>query len=93
MEIYNITFWTKTFIEGNSSLGDPDFKASATITHFTEKTHEIFNIKLNDIGLKSLFGEFDIVRQNGFWQTSDLDSEELNQLKMNIIDELIHQLK
>lgn len=91
MEKFNITFWKEPLNEDNSFVRDTiALKTSATITKFTEKTHETFHVKLNDIGLNSLYGDFDIVRQNGFWQTSDQDSDELNHLKKNIIEALMN---
>lgn len=94
MEEFNITFWKEPFNPENSFVKDTDsFKTSATITKFTVKKHETFHVILNDIGLNSLYGEFDILRQNGFWQSSDQDSDELIQLKKNIIEELMNQLR
>ncbi len=54
---------------------------------------DTFHVRLTDIGLNSLLGEFDILRQNELWQTSDKDSVELNFLKWNIIIELSKQMK
>lgn len=93
MEKFEITFWKKPFnAEISFVKGEVTFKTTANIAKSTEKTTETFHVKLNDIGLNSLFGEFDIVRQDGFWQTSDQDSAELNFLKWNIIEELMNKI-
>ena len=63
-------------------------QTTATIMHTKEKNISIFHVKLNDIGLDSLFGEFNIIIDTNFWQVSDVDSNELNKLKENIINEL-----
>lgn len=94
MEKFKITFWKVQFNEDNSFIKKAEsFLVTANITKSTEETTEIYQVKLNDIGLNSLFGEFEIVRQNNLWQTSDQDSKELNLLKMNIIEVLNNQLK
>lgn len=94
MEYFNITFWKEPYHFENSFVKDTEpFRTSAIITKSIEKTTETFHVKLNDIGLNSLYGEFNIVRQNGLWQISDQDSDELNLLKRNIIEELMNKLK
>jgi hypothetical protein len=94
MEEFKITFWKKPYNAENSFVKDDvTFLTSAIITKTTERTTETFHVKLNDIGLNSLFGEFDIIRQNGLWETSDQDSAELNLLKWSICEVLMNRLK
>lgn len=94
MEKFKITFWKTESIEENSIIRDNDpFITSAIVIKTTEKTREIYHIVLIDIGLRSLFGEFDLVRENKLWQTSDEDSQELRLLKISIIEAIELQLK
>jgi hypothetical protein len=94
MEEFKITFWKEpcstkiSFVKNIES-----FVTSAIITKSTEGMIDKFHVLLTDIGLNSLYGEFDILRQNDLWQTSDQDSVELNFLKWNIIIELSNQMK
>jgi hypothetical protein len=91
MEKLKITFWKMPYNAEDSFLKDINsFLASAEISKFSKGSNDIFRVKLSDIGLDSLYGEFDIIRKNGFWQTSDTDSAEFNFLKWNIIGELDH---
>jgi hypothetical protein len=94
MEKFNITFWKEPYNADNSFVKDIEsFVTSATITKSTDGMSDMFHVRLTDIGLNSLYGEFDILRQNGLWKTSDQDSVELNFLKWNIIIELSNQMK
>lgn len=94
MEEFKITFWKERYNADNSFVKVIEsFVTSATITKSTNEMTDKFHVKLTDIGLNSLYGEFDILRHNGLWQTSDEDSVELNFLKWNIISELSYQLK
>ena len=94
MEEFKITFWKEPYNAENSFVKDIEsFVTTAINNKSTVGTNDTFHVRLNDIGLHSLFGEFDIVRQNGFWQTSDRDSIEMNFLKWNIIRELSDRLK
>lgn len=89
MNNINITFLKQPCNAENSFLKDSNaFVTSAAITMFNYGDTEIFNVKLNDIGLNSLYGKFEISRQNGNWKTTDIDSCELNSLKMDIISAL-----
>lgn len=94
MEEFKITFWKEPFNSDNSFGKSIDFMTtSAIITKSIEKSTERYHVKLTDIGLDSLYGEFHILKINGRWQTSDLDSREMNFLKWNIICELENNLK
>lgn len=94
MEEFKITFWKEPYNAENSFVKDIEsFVTSATIKKSTVGHNDTFHVRLKDIGLHSLYSEFDIVRQNGFWQTSDRDSVEMNFLKWNIIRELSNRLK
>ena len=94
MEAFKITFWKEPFNSDNSFVKDIEsYLTSAKITKSVDKINDRFRVKLLDIGLDSLYGEFDINRQNGLWHTSDQDSVELNFLKWNIIIELSNQNK
>lgn len=94
MEEFKITFWKEPYNADNSFVKDINsFLTSATITKSSDGNTHIFKVKLNDIGMNSLYGEFNILRQNGFWKTADSDSVELNFLKWNIISELSILLK
>lgn len=94
MKEFKITFWKEPYKSDNSFVKDIEsYLTSATITKSSDTTTDRFHVRLTDIGLNSLFGEFDIMRQNGLWQTSDKDSVELNFLKWNIINELTSRLK
>lgn len=89
MQEFKITFWKKPYNSETSFVKDfESIVTSAIVVMTTNKAIDTFHIKLTDIGLDSLYGEFDIVRNNGFWKTSDNDSVELNFLKWNIISEL-----
>lgn len=94
MEVFKITFWKEPYNSEISFVKEfESFVTSATITKSTEGTIDTFHVKLTDIGLNSLHGEFEILRKNELWQTSDQDSVELNFLKWNIIIELSNQMK
>ncbi len=94
MEEFKITFWKEPYNAENSFVKDIEsFVTSANITKTTDETIDTFHVQLLDIGLDSLHGEFDILRQNELWQTSDQDSVELNFLKWNIIIELSNLMK
>ena len=94
MEKFEITFWKERYNPDNSFDKNIDFFiTSAVITKSTNENKEIFHVDLKDIGLNSTFGNFEILRLNGMWQTSDKDSVELNFLKWNIISELSHLMK
>ena len=94
MEEFKITFWKEPFNSDNSFGKSIDFMTtSAIITKSIEKSTERYHVKLTDIGLDSLYGEFHILKINGRWQTSDLDSTEMNFLKWNIICEFENNLK
>jgi hypothetical protein len=92
MENFNVTFWKEPYNHNDSFVKDlTRFIASAKVSKSSSGQIDTFHIKLNDIGLNSLHGEFDIVRENGVWQRSDKDSAELNFLKWNIIGVLINE--
>ncbi len=94
MEEFKITFWKEPYNPEISFVKDLEsFVTSATITKATDVLIDTFHVRLTDIGLNSLYGEFDILRKNELWQTSDQDSVELNFLKWNIIIELSNQMK
>jgi len=94
MEEFKITFWKKPENSTDSFVANTEsYITSATVTKSTNGMTEIFHVKLTDIGLDSLHGEFDIIRQDGFWQITDQDSVELQSLKWNIIEVLLLQLK
>ena len=89
MEKFNIIFWKEPYKADNSFLNGIESYITSAIIHKSIKgMTEVFLIHLQDIGLKSLFGDFEIIRQNGYWQTSDKDSAEFNLLKWNIINAL-----
>jgi hypothetical protein len=92
MKAFTLTF----FIENNeekSFIPDNDkIITSAQIGQIIDGSEEIFQIQLNDIGLKSVYGDFEIVRENGLWKTTDKDSMELNILKRSIIYAIDHKL-
>lgn len=94
MEKFKITFWKEPYNAETAFVKDIEsFVTSANITKTTDGMIDTFHVRLTDIGLNSLYGEFDIFRQNELWQTSDQDSVELNFLKWNIITELSNQMK
>lgn len=94
MEDFTITFWKEPYNADNAFVKDTEsYVTSAIITKSEESFNEQFHVKLIDIGLNSLYGEFIILRRNGLWQTSDQDSVELNFLKWNIIRELSEKFK
>jgi len=93
-EKFKIKFWKEPYNSEAAFSFDIDAYlttaiASKTIVESTENYH----IVLTDIGLNSLFGEFDIVKQNGLWELSDGDSVELKFLKWSIISSLDYFLK
>ena len=89
MEEFNLTFWKKPYNSENSFVKETDaYLTSATIAVSENEEQKVFHVKLTDIGLNSKFGEFDIVKQGIFWQTSDAESVELNCLKENIMSAL-----
>jgi hypothetical protein len=94
METFEITFLNKP-CNGESSFVKytETFLIAAIVTKSEEGLTDRFHITLKDIGLNSLYGEFDILRKNGMWQTSDRDSAELINLKRDIIIELLIQNK
>lgn len=84
-----MTFYAEPYNADNAFVKETKgFTTSADIIKSTNGTVDSFAVKLDDIGLNSLHGEFNIVRDKGFWKTSDQDSGELNLLKRNIITEL-----
>jgi len=90
MEEFKIVFWKEPYQAGDTFIRNIEsFVTTAIVKKSMDGTTETFHIKLTDIGLNSLYGEFDIVKANGFWQTSDQDPVELNVLKWNIIHMLI----
>ena len=94
MEEFKITFWKEPYNAEISFVKDIEsYVTSASITKSTDGMTDTFHVRLTDIGLLSIYGEFDILRQNELWQTSDQDSVDLNFLKWNIISELTHRLK
>ncbi len=89
MEKFKITFLKEPYNADNAFIKETKgFITSADIIKSTSGIVDTFFIKLSDIGLDSLHGEFNIVKNNGLWKTSDQDSGELNLLKRNIIYEL-----
>lgn len=87
MKEFNITFWKEPYKADNPfSNGIEGYITSARIHKSTKGKTEIFLIHLQDIGLKSLYGNFEIICQDGYWQISDKDSAEFNLLKWNIIN-------
>ena len=86
MEIYKITFWKEPYNPDNSFVDDKEaYLTTAIVTQNEYKLETVYHIKLNDIGLFSMYGEFNIVNKNGFWLSKDFDSPEFNFLKSNII--------
>jgi hypothetical protein len=72
MEEFKITFWKEPYNRQSSFVKDIEsFLTSATITKSTDGIIDRFHVRLTDVGLNSLLGEFDILRQNELWQTSD----------------------
>lgn len=94
MEEFKISFWKEPYNSEISFVKDTEsFMTSATITKSTVGITDTYHVRLTDIGLDSLYGEFDILRHSELWQTTDEDSNELNLLKRNIIIELSNQMK
>jgi len=94
MRSFKVLFWKTPFVTEIDFVPDTNtYITSATVTQTIDDLSDIFHIKLNDIGLNSLFGEFDIIRKNGYWQTTDKDGAELNFLKWNIICSLEFQME
>lgn len=90
MEKFKITFWKEPLFDDTSFINSSEsIQTSAIITKSTYQTIETYHIQLIDIGLDSLYGQFEIIRKNGFWQTSDQGSQDLNLLKKNIIEKLL----
>jgi hypothetical protein len=93
-EKFKIIFWQvqaneKGFIIPNIDL----YLSYAIVTKSTDNFTEIYHIELEDIGLSSLFGEFDLIRENNLWQISDQDSQEFRLIKSSIIEAIEFQLK
>lgn len=89
MKKFKITFYKEPYNADNAFGHDTKgFLTSADVTKSSSGGIDTFTVKLNDIGLNSLFGEFNIIRNNGSWSTSDKDSQELILLKQNIIYEI-----
>lgn len=85
MKEYKILFWYKPFPQEDDFVKDTNhFLTSALIKETRCDGVDIFHVRLLDIGLNSLYGEFDITRKDGYWQTFDIDGSELNYLKTNI---------
>lgn len=85
MEIFKIIFSKEPYNKEDSFVNETEsFLTSATITKSTNVVEDIYQVKLNDIGLDSLYGEFVIVKKNGFWQSTDKDDVKFNLLKWNI---------
>lgn len=86
METFKIVFWKKPYVSDDSFVESEDsFLTSAIVSKEINSLGEVYHIKLIDIGLQSLYGEFDIICKNGFWQSADFDTLEFNFLKSNII--------
>lgn len=89
MEEFRISFWKEPYKADIPFYnGIESYITSATINKSTKGKNEIFLVHLQDIGLNSLYGNFEIICQDGFWKTSDIDSVEFNLLKWNIINAL-----
>ena len=85
MKRYKITFWYKPLPQENMFIKDnEDFLTNALITENKNIDIDTFHVKLLDIGLDSKYGEFELTRKKGLWQTYDIDGNELNFLKTNI---------
>lgn len=90
MDKFLITFWKEPYNAENSFVQNLEYYiTTAEITKSSYTNQDIYHVKLNDIGLYSKFGTFDIVCQDGFWSISDTESAELNFLKWNIVCRLI----
>ena len=69
MEKFKITFLKEPYNSENTFIQETKgFITSADITKSTSGIVDTFIVKLNDIGLNSLHGEFNIVRHDGFWK-------------------------
>lgn len=89
MKEFSITFWKEPYNSGSEYVKNIEsFLTTAIVTQSSDGDIETFHIKLADIGLDSEYGEFDIIRNDGLWQTTDLDSAKHNLLKWNIIGAL-----
>jgi len=85
----NLTFWKEPYnINEPFNLELKNFITSAEVIKSQKNNSETFFVILKDIGLKSQFGDFEIVREDGIWKTSDIESRELNFLKWSIISAL-----
>lgn len=90
MEEFKIIFKKDSYVPESSFFNYTEpIITSATVRKSSIGIIEVFHIALTDIGLNSFYGEFEIIRENGFWKTSDQDSMEFNLLKRNIIEALM----
>ncbi len=94
MEIFKIVFKQESYNKENAFVPNVEYYlTSAIITKSIDNDEERYKVKLNDIGLDSRFGEFFMVRKNGFWQSTDQDDVEFNLLKHNITTRIEEMLK
>lgn len=85
MKTFTLTFFIENRDEKSWIPDNDKIITSAQICKIIDGTKEIFQIILNDIGLKSVYGDFEIVRENGLWKTTDKDSMKFNTVKRNIM--------
>ena len=92
MQKIKITFWKESYNPENSFVKDlNDLRTTATVTKTETKENEYYQIKFDDIGLDSLYGELYIERRDMFWVRPAEDTPELTLLKSNIICALMLQ--
>ena len=91
MKEFKITFLKEQYkTDSPFSVGSESYITSASITKNINGEIEIFHVRLDDIGLHSIYGEFDLLCKNSMWLFNENDSREFNLLKKNIVNELMN---
>jgi len=85
MKTFTLTFFIENSDEKSFIPDNDKIITSAQICQIIDGGKEVFQIILDDIGLKSVYGDFEIVRENGLWKTTDKDSVKFNIIKRSIM--------
>ena len=85
MKTFALTFFIENSDEKSFIPDNDKIITSAQICQIIDGDKEVFQIILDDIGLKSVYGDFEIVRGNGLWKTTDKDSVKFNIIKRSIM--------
>ena len=79
-------FWREPFNHPDSFVKEIDsFLTTAEIIKTIKGNEEIYHVKFYDQGLLSQYGEFDLIKRDGFWKLDHAQIHEFTFLKNNIM--------